>query len=378
MKFKLDYYPKNHKEKLKLIRELKEHIEDVQNIDVDSCVDSDIEDRGFIKGLQKDISKPMDCATGLANGLRDYIIEDLEGDFIEKLQLYQFMVEKGIEENTFPFKDWINYLNEVEKIDKVIVGYKDVLSTISKLVKVNDTLARENFSDYLFAVKDSIKSPNDFFPALEDFVKKNYPDASLLDILAAKDLAEIEKGLDGKHVPLKEGSKLFFMYASSIPNTAWTFKDVTSNKPQKLSSRPKPQISISVSTSNFDEIFDEFSKTAIWNRINEKKEFKNKFIEQVFNEDLKYPLFWESGSGQGKTKVGHKFNWDNIVSFVKHLTKEDVDLAEDIVSRVFAKLPKYKHDQHSAQAIQVVNVALYEKLQKEMPVGNMKEKRNKI
>lgn len=383
MSFKPNYHPKNRKERLSLLSELMSYINDVKNVDFDSLiqVDKEFEDMIDFKALNREVNKPMVSADGVCQSLKQELLSDIEEDFLEKLSLYVGLVEAKIEEDEFPFHEWIEHISSIELNENTTlsISYKDVLESIKDISKIDLGLATNNFVSYLKAINGKIKSPNDFFPYFEGFIKEVFPGTNINDLLCAKDTIQIYESLNKKPVPLSEGSAFFYAYAASIPNPNWVFKKLEDkNEAPKAFGSKKPQLEVTFSTSNYNEIFEEFSKTDVWKRISEKNEFKEKFVNEFFTQNLKHNPFFAYKPGPGVARSVREVLWDNIVYFVNHVSKDDISLAEKIVDKIMLKVPKDKKEENNTHAVRVINAALHEKLHKEMPVSNIKEKKNKV
>jgi hypothetical protein len=345
MAFIPTYSPKDSLEKLKLIKELSDNIHDMRNINV-LLVENKI-------------------AT-----LQQKVISDIEKDFDDNLQLYSFMVSNKIEKNYFPFYEWLTYFEEVEKKKylKLNIKYQNVFDMVLDISEVDSSLAKGNLAYYLSKLPGKIKNYNTFFPELEKFVKENFTKASLIDMLCGDDTYGVHKGLVGNHVPLTENSQLIYSYAVSIPNSSWTFKH------QKF---PGGLI-ISTGSSNYEEVYEEFTKTEIWKRINISPQSRKKFAEEILNGDLKENPFYEMYPPFSGIEGIREVKWDNLKAFVNQLSKDDVDLAQFIMDDILSKVPNDKKDSYASQALQIVNLALGKELQKDLPIGQIKEKKMKL
>lgn len=345
MTFIPTYSPKDNLEKLKLIKELSDTIHDMRNITV--------------------LLAENKVAT-----LQQKIISDIEKDFNDNLQLYSFMVSNKIEKNYFPFYEWLTYFEEVEKKNKIKLNmkYQNVFDMVLDISEVDGSLAKGNLAYYLSKLPGKIKNYNTFFPELEKFVEENFTKASLIDMLCGEDTYGVHKGLVGNHVPLAEKSQLIYAYAVSIPNTSWAFKH----------QEHAGGLKISFSTSDYEEIYKEFTTTEIWKRINISHESRRKFAAEILNGDLKDNPFYEMYPPNSGIEGIREVKWDNLKAFVNYLGKDDVELAEFIMCDILSKVPIDKKDNYASQALQIVNLALGKELQKDLPIGQIKEKKMKL
>lgn len=347
MTFSPDYLPKDSSEKLKLVRELSENISSMRNIDI-----------------------VMDFAEKKIATLKQKISTDIEKEFCYNLELYGFMVNNKIEKNYFSFFKWLTYLDEIETKNDVVINmkYQNVFDMVLDISETDSSLAKGNLAYYLSKLPGKIKNYNTFFSDLEKFVKENYTQASFIDMLCGDDTYGVHKGLVGKAVPLTDASKLIYSYAITIPNSSWAFKHQNHGG----------GLQISFSTSDYQEIYEEFSKTEIWKRINISYDSRRKFVEEIFKADLKENPFYEEYPQYSGMMGIREVKWDNLKAFVIHLSKDDVDLAEFMMNKILDKVPNDKKENYTSQALQVVNLALQQELQRDLPIGEIKEKKMKL
>lgn len=369
MTFKPDYLPNNSLEKLQLVDEIFGIGGDLKKMDIDSMVDRDVEDRRFADSIQTEVSNSGGDIEDKASSLEAAMISDVEQDFANNLKLYTFMVQNKLEEDYFPFYDWLQYMSNVEKQNSVKLksNHKLIFETIENIAEIDESLAKGNLSYYLIKVTDKIKKYDDFFKELEKLVSRLFPNANLIDALCGKETYEIHKGLAGISTPLNDDSKLIYSYAVTIPNTSWQFK-----------TQENGDFKISFSSTDYNEIYKEFSRHEIWNRIKDNPQYRKKFVEEFFKADIKEHPFYELEKRFEWSKLIKEVKWDNIKAFVTHLSKDDVELAEFMVEKVLSMLTSDKKDLHSAQAMQVINLALKAQLHNDLPIAEHKEKKMKI
>lgn len=369
MTFKPDFLPKNSLDKLQLINEISSVSRELKKIDIDSMVDRDVEDRRFTDSIQSEVTNTASNIEEKASSLESIMVLDVQEDFADNLKLYNFMVQNKLEEDYFPFYEWLKYMDEVEKQNSVKLkpNHQIIFETIESIAEVDESLAKGNLSYYLDKVTDKIKKNDYFFQDLEKLVSKIFPNASLIDALCGKETYEIHRGLVGNHIPLTDKSKLIYSYAVTIPNTSWQFKTQESG-----------DFKISFSSIDYEEIYAEFSKSEIWSRIKDNPEYRKNFVKEIFNADIKENPFYETDKKYTWTKLIKEVKWNNIKAFVTHLSKDDVELAEFITNKILSMLTSDKKELHSAEAMQVVNLALKAELQNDLPVMEIKEKKMKI
>lgn len=365
MAFAPTYSPTNNLKRIKSSGELLEKIDEMRDIDITSLVGS-IDDAP----IRKEIAVIMGQAENKAVYLNQQLLNDIDKEFYNNIQLYGFMVNNKIEKNYFPFYDWLKYMKEVEEESnlKLNMKYQNVFDMILDISETDVSLAKGNLAYYLSKLPGKIKNYNTFFPELEKFIKENFTQASFLDMLCGEDTYNVHKGLVGNHVPLSDKSELIYAYAVSIPNSSWAFKNKDFDGGLK----------ISFSTSDYNEIYEEFAKTEVWKRINVSHESRKKFVQEIFNADLKENPFYEEYQPVTGFLGIREIKWDNLKAFVNHLGKDDVELAEFMMDGILNKVFGDKKENFASQALQIINLALEKELQKDLPVAELKEKKMKI
>lgn len=363
MTFKPTYAPKNSLSNLSLNKEILEKIDKIKNLDINSLVNS-ID----TKPIEIEIATIMAQAENKALNLEQKIISDIEKDFCDNLQLYGFMVKNKIEKDYFPFYEWLKYMDEVEKKNnlKINMKYQNVFDMVLDISETDVSLSKGNLAYYLSKLPGKINNPNTFFSELEKFVSENFTSANFLNMMSGADTYSIHKGLNGNDVPVAESSQLIYCYAVTIPNSSWAFKH----------QHFKGGLTISSSTSNYHEIYEEFIKTDIWKRINFSHESRKKFVKEMLNADLKEKPFFEYYHSSSSIKGIREIKWDNLKAFTNHIIKDDVELAEFMMYEILSKV--HNKENHNAQALQIVNIALQYQLQKDLSVAEIKEKKLKL
>lgn len=369
----MNYSPKNYKEKLSLIDEISENVHEISNEDFSSCIDADMEGAEYFPDrASKAIRKAIGSAESASKSLREDLLSDIERDFSDSLDLYVIMVKNGVEESeSFPFDDWLSSIDFIK--EGVKFPFKDIFSAIQSVNETNKDLAVENLAEYLNAIKSKLNNPEMFFPSFEEFLKKNFPQADMLSVLSASNYGDFVKGVNGKHVESNEKSKLFFQYAAELPNNNWTFKEISKNK-------GFGGLEVSVSTSNYDEIFEQFTKMDVWKRIVDQK-LETKFLDEITSTKRVVSQFFKIKRSSMYSGVA-EIKFENAEAFVRNVTKGNMELTEHFANNLMKAIPSYKRDElspnMSANIAKLIKISLHEKLENEMSERNIKEKKMKI
>jgi hypothetical protein len=364
----MNYEPKDYNLKLNIIKDIIEAANDISTIDFYSHIDSNVEGSDDIVGaIQKEVSNSASSAYKDSIWLKQELISDIENDLINQFNLYCFLVDKKVEtEDVFPFASWGSTLNSIK--ENVHIEHKTILDGIEKILAVDKALGIDNFSSYLDFCRVREDQNYKFWNSIQSFINTNFPQIDIADILSGQNKTDFQKSLLGEEIQPGIKSLLFFKFAAYLPDTHWTFKEKTHNKGLKVSS----------STSNFNEIFEEFKKTSTWGKISLSKTNQKLFITELLcgkrEENQFYVQKQVGGYSSNAKKLPEDIKFDNCQAFFNQIIKGDVALAEFFVDKLSSLYFSKQVEKFSNELSQLINGAMHYKLKVELPQNNSSPK----
>lgn len=369
----MNYEPKDYNLKLKIIKNINETLNDILRIDFSSYADRNIEGcYDICNQIEKEVSISSTNAYKESIYLKQELLSEVENDFLEKFNLYCFLVEKKIEiEDLFPFSDWCYTLNNV--IEPIYIEHKKIIEGIKCILDVDKSLGIENLSSYFEFCRNRNDQNKNFWTEIKSFVNYNFPQIDISDILSSQNKNDFKKALLGEKIQPGINSILIFKFASYLPNNDLTIKNQTN----------KNNLTISFSTTNFNEIFEEFKKTSVWSKISSSQTNKKLFITELLcgkrDENPFYkPKHVGSGFGQTGKYIPQDINFENCKYFLNTIIKGDIEIAEHFVDK-FSSLYFYKQvAKFSNELSQLINMSMYYKLNGEIQIKSEVAKKSKI
>ncbi len=167
----MNYQPKNYINAFNSIKESKSHIDDL-NFDPSEFIRSE-EELDF-RLLEKHISVNVKELDNNTESLHAELIGLVQQDFDDAQNLYMFLVDKKIEENEFPFKDWMETISEINIERNTPLVNKDFLDFLKKQPIQSELFLTNSAS--LFSYTNSYvkyNNPKILFEWLEDVAKIN-------------------------------------------------------------------------------------------------------------------------------------------------------------------------------------------------------------
>ncbi len=365
----MDYFPNNYTSKLNLIAELNETLEDLSRTDFSSYADADVEGSDYIVGnIEKVVSKSASSALENAVELKAELIADILSDFSEKLKLYSFLVQRGFEdEDVFPFIEWGNTFKKIK--EPIYINYRDVFIELDYMLAKNRELGILNFASFLESQRQNNGLDKNTWQLLENICTKHFSRIEMVDILCGTSKAEFASALQGNTKTPTEESKLFFKYAAYRPDEYWTFK--TSNQ---------EGMGVSISTSDFNEIFEHFRTTTLWDRISASSSSKKAFVgELLWSEDREKNQFYtvkRTGYFGSKIYKPVDVKWDNCKAFFHQIIRGDIEMAEYFVEKLSGLYGPEAIKKMSQDLSQLISISMQHKLESEL--GNNSSKPQRI
>ncbi len=360
----MNYEPKDYNLKLNIIKDIIEGTNDLSTIDFYSHIDSNVEGSDNIVGaIQKEVSNSASSAYKDSIWLKQELISDMEKDFIDQFYLYCFLVDKKVEtEDIFPFASWGSTFNSIK--ENVHIEHKIIFNVIEKILAVDKSLGIDNLSSYLDFCRVRVDQNKKFWTDTQYFFTANFPQIDISNILSGQNKTDFHKSLLGEAIQPGIKSLLFFKFAAYLPDTDWTFKEQTHKKGLKVSS----------STSNFNEIFEEFKKTSIWEKISLSKTNQKLFITELLcgkREENQFYFLKKSGTYSSPSRATPEdIKLDNCQAFFNQIIKGDVELAEFFVDKLSSLYFSKQIEKFSNELSQLINGAMHHKLQLELPNNN--------
>lgn len=167
----MNYQPKNYISAFSSIKESKSHIDDL-NFDPSEFIRA--EEEIDFKLLEKHISTNVKELDNNIESLHAEIIGLVQQDFDDAQKLYMFLVDKNIEENEFPFKDWMETISEIDLESNIPLINKDFLNFLKNLPIQSETFLT-NSASLLSFTNSYVKynNPKIVFEWLEEVAVKN-------------------------------------------------------------------------------------------------------------------------------------------------------------------------------------------------------------
>ncbi len=365
--------PRDYNSKITTIKALQSYISTLKDIDVSKFVDSSIEDASdFINASNNAVSIPTSKAEGEADGLWEELRNDVRDDFTEKFNNYIFLVEHKLDDgDIFPFNSWQRLFDQVK--DDVFFDHEEVLSNIEKLANLDKDIAIYNIANYLDVIQYQNIGINGLFPHLNKIINKYFPQSNLLDVLSCTKYADFIKALNGETFTTKENSHLIFEYANFSILENWAIKTNFNRHLINIynirSFESKEQypdslgLGIPLYLQDMDQVYQAFSESEIWGRIKDSNNLKKEFIKIL---------------SLNKNESISSFHIKNVEHFVNHLSKEDVNLAEEYFTQIGNKVYGSKRDEAQVHFDNALKIALKFSLDKEMPQSDIQVKRLKV
>lgn len=355
----MDYFPNSYTAKINLITDLSETLDDLSKTDFSSYADADVEGSDYIVGnIEKVVSKSASSALDNALELKTELIADMLSDFSEKLKLYSFLVKRGFEdEDVFPFIEWGKAFKKIK--EPVSISYHDVFIELNDILAKNRELGILNFANFLESQRENNGLNKNTWKYLENLCAKYFPQIEMVDILCGTSKSEFANALQGNPNLPKDKSSLFFKYAAYRPDEHWTFK-----------TSYKEGLEVSISNSDFNEIFEHFRTTIIWDRISDSSYAKKAFVDELlWSEDREKNQFYtvkRTGYFGSKIYKPVDVKWDNCKAFFHQIIRGDMEIAEYFVDKLSGLYGPEAIKKMSQDLSQLISISMQYKLEDEL------------
>jgi hypothetical protein len=369
----INFYPKDYRSKVVTIKTLQEYIKEINGIDFHTMIDSGIEGASsFADEADKSVKDPSSKAENEIDGLISELRNDISEDFSEKFDHYVFLLDKNLELDDFPFRDWQMAFDSLN--DKITFDHQEVLNKFEIIANTDKDFFLYNLATYLNVVKDEHLEVTGFFPHLNKLVNKYLPNANFTSILSGTNYSEFMRALKGEEIEVKPTSHLFFEYAKYLPLENLYIKKTQSRHLNKIyqvdftgkyTESPPLSLGLNIPINILDmgEIYSAFSNSEVWKKISSHDGLKKTFAEQL-------------GKIKDDFYRGHLIK--NAEQFVLHLSQDDVELAENF----FKSLDKLNYtstkDKDKIQLDNALKLSLKFILEKEIPKSDIQVKKTKI